>query len=231
MIRCLSLMSAVLALGLVSCNRNKPAITDASTGPVLAGLPATLSLQQRSTAPVPGSNGNLLLTIADITRGKVLVNLAGATGEVVMPSRAMSSGQNADFGYGNTQYRLTLARLKNSLLGEDSADFVISAATNTAAPAPNEAAKIEKLIEAVTRIEGAKFVRNGSEHDASNAASHLRAKWQASDPERMTAEQFITEIASKSSTSGEVYQIRFPDGHTVPAGEFLRERLVEMGSR
>ncbi|HJW72171.1 MAG TPA: DUF5329 family protein, partial [Geothrix sp.] len=44
------------------------------------------------------------------------------------------------------------------------------------APA-TEAQKIEALIQGVASLQGAAFIRNGSEHTPREAADHLRLKW------------------------------------------------------
>ena len=43
-----------------------------------------------------------------------------------------------------------------------------------------------------------------------------------------TAQQFIEQIASKSSTSDEPYVIRFTDGREMPAAKFLSDELKRM---
>src|SRR5687768_6763203 len=45
-----------------------------------------------------------------------------------------------------------------------------------AAPAMTEAQKIEALIASIEQLQGAVFIRNGTEHDAAKAAAHLRRK-------------------------------------------------------
>ena len=81
------------------------------------------------------------------------------------------------------------------------------------------------LISAVESLSGAVFIRNGSEHTPREAAEHLRRKLDASNGAIRTAEDFIQQIATGSSISGEEYQIRFTDGRSVPAHEYLREEL------
>jgi hypothetical protein len=91
-----------------------------------------------------------------------------------------------------------------------------------------EAEKIERLIAAVELLTDAKFVRNGSEHSAEEAAKHLRQKLGAGGDKITTAELFIEHIASKSSFSGKPYEIRFADGRTMPAGDFFRAELEKL---
>jgi len=91
---------------------------------------------------------------------------------------------------------------------------------------PREAAKIQHLIGSVETLEGAKFIRNGSEYDAQSAANHLRLKLKNAGKRVRTAEDFIKYCASKSSITGEAYLIRFTDGTTVKAEVFFRRKLV-----
>jgi hypothetical protein len=87
-------------------------------------------------------------------------------------------------------------------------------------------AEIDWLIGRVEKS-GARFVRNGTEYAASEAASHFRLKLSRAGKRVKTAEDFIAGLATKSSLSGEVYQMRFADGKTVPAGDWLRGQLAQ----
>jgi hypothetical protein len=88
-----------------------------------------------------------------------------------------------------------------------------------------EAAKIRYLIGSVETLRGVTFLRNGSEYDAKAAADHLRFKLKRAGARVKTAEDFIRLCGSKSSVSGEAYQMRFSDGTTMDAEVFFRERL------
>ena len=89
-----------------------------------------------------------------------------------------------------------------------------------------EAAKIQYLISSVETLEGAKFIRNGSEYDARSAADHLRLKLKNAGERVRTAEDFIKYCGSKSSLTGEPYLIRFADGTTVKAEVFFGKKLL-----
>jgi hypothetical protein len=97
-----------------------------------------------------------------------------------------------------------------------------------AAAAPSEAAKIESLIQSVARLEGAKFVRNGSEYDAQAAADHLRLKLEKAGARVKTADDFIRLCASQSSMTGQPYEIHWDDGRVMTSEAFLRARLAEL---
>ena len=74
----------------------------------------------------------------------------------------------------------------------------------------------------------AKFIRNGSAYSSREAAQFLRAKYAKMGEHVTTAAQFIDQIASRSSTSGEVYLVRFADGRTTPAAQVLRDELARI---
>lgn len=52
------------------------------------------------------------------------------------------------------------------------------------------------------------FIRNGSEHNAADAADHLKLKYSKAKRHAKTAEDFINNLASKSSFSGKAYTMR-----------------------
>lgn len=109
-------------------------------------------------------------------------------------------------------------------------------APSMAAPASSSAAmsesqKIETLIAYIGRLQGAVFIRNGVEYGPADAASHLRLKRDKAGDRVRTAEDFIRLCASYSSTSGEAYLVRFPDGRTRTAEDVLREELARIEGR
>lgn len=87
-----------------------------------------------------------------------------------------------------------------------------------------EQSKIDYLIGEVKRST-ATFLRNGAEHTATRAASHLARKLRFAGKRVQTARDFIAGIASKSETTGKIYEIRWPDGRRQPLAEWLRSRL------
>lgn len=92
--------------------------------------------------------------------------------------------------------------------------------------AGNTEVEVEHLIEAVGGSD-CTFIRNGSSHDAEDAASHLRMKYRRGKRYAPTAELFIERLASKSSMSGKPYEIKCQDKDAVPSGEWLSARLQE----
>ena len=102
----------------------------------------------------------------------------------------------------------------------------LSLATAGAAAAPQS--EIEGLLIYVQQLDGAVFIRNGSEHTAAEAAAHMRMKWEKQTDKVKTAEDFIALCGTQSLLSGERYRIRFKDGRTRDSAEVLRERLAEL---
>jgi hypothetical protein len=88
-----------------------------------------------------------------------------------------------------------------------------------------EVAKIRYLIGSVEAFQGVTFLRNGGEYDTKKAADHLRLKLDMAGDRVKTVEDFIRLCGSKSFVSGEAYRMRLPDGTTMYAEAFFRERL------
>lgn len=94
-----------------------------------------------------------------------------------------------------------------------------------APPTLTEAQKITRLISYVRHLQGAVFIRNGTEHTPAEAAAHMQLKWEKSPKHAKTAQDFIRNLASKSSLTGKPYHIRFHDGKTLTAEEALMREL------
>ena len=94
----------------------------------------------------------------------------------------------------------------------------------SAAPGrPSEESQREEIERLLAHIESADvtFIRSGREYTAEEAAEHLRQKLAVAGDRVQTLEQFIEHIASRSSLTGEPYQVKLPDGTTLEAREWL----------
>jgi hypothetical protein len=91
----------------------------------------------------------------------------------------------------------------------------------------SEHCTIEALIQHVEHLTDAVFIRNNKAYTATTAAQFLRSKWGATLDEITTVQDFIAKVASVSSTTGQPYRIRFPDGHEVLSGDYLRTVLPQ----
>jgi hypothetical protein len=99
--------------------------------------------------------------------------------------------------------------------------FCVVAATVHADVTPaSEAQRIEYLIGSVEQLSDAQFIRNGSAYDGQAAADHLRLKLRQSGGRCHTADDFIRLCGSRSSVSGQPYQIRFADSMLLTSEAF-----------
>ena len=71
------------------------------------------------------------------------------------------------------------------------------------------------------------FIRNGKEYAATDARDHLAMKRRRGKRYYDSADEFIENIASKSSWSGKPYEIRCDDEPAIPAGEWFGRALTE----
>lgn len=221
----LALALLVAVAGCSPTARESAPTSVASPAHAITDLPVTVSVKQRSTTAVPGTKDELLITIDDITRGQVIVSLVHKNGEAILGPHSLKSDDAIRFYFGNSDYFLRLAKLNDALLGEDFASFVISSSETQTL---SEEQKIEQLLKAVESLSDAVFLRNDKEYSAKEAAKHLRQKWAAASGEIKSATSFIDLVASKSSLTGESYQIRHADGRIILVRDFLREELERL---
>jgi hypothetical protein len=104
--------------------------------------------------------------------------------------------------------------------------MLLMSAGTTYAQDQIEKEKIQYLISSVEKMEGASFIRNGSEHSGAEAANHLRMKLEKAGDRVKTADDFMKLCASKSYLSGKPYMIRFNSGVTITAEKYFREKLL-----
>ena len=91
-----------------------------------------------------------------------------------------------------------------------------------------ERTRIEKLIRFVETQKDMKFVRTGTEYSCADAGKFLRGKLDSMGKDVTTAREFIERIATKSSMSGKPYEVKFGDGKTMLASQFLSEELKRL---
>ena len=107
----------------------------------------------------------------------------------------------------------------------------VGAGIARASPSEAEARKIESLMRFIETRKDLRFVRNGTGYSAAQAGKFLRGKLESMGKDVSTARQFIDQIATKSSTSGQPYTVE-TEGRSIPAAQFLGEELarIERGS-
>ncbi len=109
------------------------------------------------------------------------------------------------------------------------ASLVVCAPWARAGISAAEKARIDRLIQYVESRTDVMFVRNGTAYSSGDAASFLRGKLEQMGSRVTTAQEFIDQIASRSSMSGQPYLIRYAGGHTEPAAKFLGDELDRIG--
>ncbi len=93
-----------------------------------------------------------------------------------------------------------------------------------AEPDARAAREIDHLLEFVG-TSNCMFVRNGSAHPAAEAREHLSMKYRYARAQLNSAEDFVRELATGSSMSGEPYKI-VCDRRESPAAAWLGEELA-----
>jgi hypothetical protein len=108
------------------------------------------------------------------------------------------------------------------------ASLAFAAAAQPAPAVPARAqAEIEHLFDYIS-ASNCRFERNGSWHDMAAAREHVGMKYEYLRQRGRidSAETFIEGAASKSSLSGQDYQVQCPGNPAIPAGTWLRDELA-----
>ncbi len=93
-------------------------------------------------------------------------------------------------------------------------------------PEPATAATVDYLIQHVAESKLI-FIRNGSEHDAGEAAKLMQRKYNYVKSSVKTTEDFIRLAGTESHLSGKPYLVKMPDGKTIPSAQWLGSALRE----
>jgi hypothetical protein len=109
--------------------------------------------------------------------------------------------------------------------------LAVCAGAALADPSAAERARIERLLDALAARKDLRFVRNGKEYTAAQGADFLRGKLQWQIEKVATAQDFIAQIGTRSTTSGDVYLVRLADGRTLPSAQFLAQELRRIEKR
>ena len=104
--------------------------------------------------------------------------------------------------------------------------LLLAFAMTAPATADDSSAEIEYLLTTMGQSE-CTFIRNGKEYDADAAESHLRMKYRRGKRYAGSAEDFIDNLASRSSMSRKAYLIACDGDAPGESGTWLRELLAE----
>jgi uncharacterized protein YfiM (DUF2279 family) len=125
----------------------------------------------------------------------------------------------------NPKYAMT--RIILSLL------FLLSGCFTAAQAAESATTKAEIThLFTVLETSGCQFNRNGSWHDAKEAATHLHTKYKYLQNLNLvpSTEKFIDRAATESSFSNKAYQIRCADNVVQPSGPWFTAALLKYRS-
>src|SRR4051812_27036032 len=90
--------------------------------------------------------------------------------------------------------------------------FFIMLATSLAVAAERPGQTDIDYLLASVESSGCHFIRNGTDYDGKTAADHLRRKLASAGDKVQTVDEFIDGIATKSSMTGQPYQVKKTDG-------------------
>jgi len=111
-----------------------------------------------------------------------------------------------------------------------SLSLLLLGCASLASASPDNWSEQEKISYLLDTIGTSKliFVRNGAEYPGQEAKAHLQMKLDAAGSAIQTADDFINNIASHSSMTGQPYYVEFPDGSKIEAETWLRGKLADL---
>lgn len=103
----------------------------------------------------------------------------------------------------------------------------LAATENTERLDPQVRTEIDYLLNRV-QASGYVFIRNGKEHDGTDAAEHMQRKFEhfLDDGDIETVDDFIDRAGTKSLITGREYLVRLPDGTEIPTAQWLRAEIA-----
>jgi hypothetical protein len=119
------------------------------------------------------------------------------------------------------RYVLVVDKLVNLLVGDDRAELRIRPQQGFV---PD---RIGQLIRATGNSEDT-FVREGKDYTGAEAMQLLVAKLHSHRGPAVTLDEFVDQLASRSSKTGQQYEVRRRDGGTVTMQQWLRAKLREI---
>lgn len=182
---------------------------------------AEFVIMQRKRDAVPGSNGWLRVHVGDITMGSTLVRVTSADGQTVVAEQLLRERDFVELPLAGARYVLVVEQLVNLLVGDD---HVVLRVRPAAGFRPDAIGLLLKRVAASADT----FVRDGKDHGGGAAAQFLAARLASHRGPEVTLDEFIDVMASKSSKTGEPYEVRRQDGSTVTMQEWLRAALREL---
>jgi hypothetical protein len=183
----------------------------------------SFQLEQRADTLISFWGEKIYLHIDDITGGQT--KLTVRRGKIDLISEAAFAGDEYEFSIRGKYYRLTCNKLENFLVGYDIGHFTLEipeGGDEIRKERRRELARIGEMLELIKHAH-IEFIRNGVSYTGEQAYTHLKGKWERAKNRIKTVDSFISEIASKSTFSGEYYLVRLEDGTTLKTRDWLIE--------
>ena len=175
-------------------------------------------LVQRTQALIPSTDGNVTCSINDITKGQTEIVIK--ENENVLLAESIMEMEPINFKLNGHSYTITCTFMMNKLIGQDYAQFELVENIHPDQQVKDETKEIEALLKKIETSDII-FIRNGVEHNAKEAADHLRSKWEQTNGKIKTKKDFIEQLATKSSLTGELYLVQLKDGSKIKAEDWL----------
>ena len=175
-------------------------------------------LVQRTQALIPSTDGNVTCSINDITKGQTEIVIK--ENENVLLAESIMEMEPINFKLNGHSYTITCTFMMNKLIGQDYAQFELVENIHPDQQVKDETKEIEALLKKIETSDII-FIRNGNEHTAKEAAEHLRSKWEQTNGKIKTKKDFIEQLATKSSLTGELYLVQLKDGSKIKAEDWL----------
>jgi len=175
-------------------------------------------LVQRTQALIPSTDGNVTCSINDITKGQTEIVIK--ENENVLLAESIMEMEPINFKLNGHSYTITCTFMMNKLIGQDYAQFELVENIHPDQQVKDETKEIEALLKKIETSDII-FIRNGNEHTAKEAAEHLRSKWEQTNGKIKTKKDFIEQLATKSSLTGELYLVQLKDGSKIKAADWL----------
>lgn len=174
----------------------------------LPDTPPRLTIYQRGSEAVPGSDGTVRVSLGDITGGRVRVDVTAANGGT-LASRTLREGETLEFSLDGKDYVLVAGEFLLRLTGRDRGVVTVRRAEDP----PTEEERIGRLIAAAGAAKAVVTTHDG----APPADEHLRSVWRTRRSSIKTAEDLVRQAGKE--------RVRLEDGSESALDEWLTAEL------
>lgn len=190
----------------------------------------SFKIEQKNSVTLASVPTDLRVEIGKITRGQTLLTIWSQ--EEMVHREALQEKKSVPFVWNGEKLMIECVQLDNELTGPDFAHLRLTKGVNNTASQPvkvqlTEKEKILRLID-ITEKSQMHFIRNDVRYTSIETAELLRNNYSLAESEIRTAQEFIINIASKSSATGEIYYAELMDGSVLRAEDWYRDRLREV---